>query len=54
MSKMAKGTILTPEQQLERRREIKNTTLQLFAKKGFRKTSMREISKALGMGKSSI
>lgn len=51
---MAKGITLTPEEQLERRCEIKTTALELFAEKGFRKTSMREISEALGMGKSSL
>lgn len=51
---MAKGIMLTPEQQIERRCEIKNVALQLFKEKGFQKTSMREISEVVGMGKSSL
>jgi len=46
--------MLTPEQQIERRCEIKNVALQLFKEKGFQKTSMREISEVVGMGKSSL
>jgi len=51
---LAKGIMLTPEQQIERRCEIKNVALQLFKEKGFQKTSMREISEVVGMGKSSL
>lgn len=51
---MPKGIMLTPEQQLERRHEIKSVALRLFEEKGFQKTSMREISEAVGMGKSSL
>lgn len=51
---MTKGIMLTPEQQMERRHEIKNAALQIFKEKGFQKTSMREISEAVGMGKSTL
>lgn len=51
---MPKGITLTPEQQLERRHEITSVALRLFEEKGFQKTSMREISEAVGMGKSSL
>lgn len=51
---MPKGIMLTPEQQLERRHEIKSVALRLFEEKGFQKTSMREISEAVGMGTSSL
>ncbi|MGL6201630.1 MAG: TetR/AcrR family transcriptional regulator [Lachnospiraceae bacterium] len=51
---MTKGIMLTPEQQMERRHEIKNAALQIFKDKGFQKTSMREISEVVGMGKSTL
>ena len=51
---MPKGTMLTPEQQKERREEIISFALQLIEKKGFQKTSMREIAILANMGKSSL
>lgn len=51
---MAKGIILTPEQLLERRHEIKDVAVSLFIEKGFGKTSMREIAETMNMGKSSL
>jgi AcrR family transcriptional regulator len=51
---MPKGIPLTGEEQLNRRREIFNASVNLFLEKGFPETSMREIAAAAGMGKSSL
>jgi TetR/AcrR family transcriptional regulator, cholesterol catabolism regulator len=51
---MPKGIPLTEEEQLHRRREIFNASVNLFLEKGFPETSMREIAEAAGMGKSSL
>ncbi|MFD1402909.1 TetR/AcrR family transcriptional regulator [Robinsoniella peoriensis] len=51
---MAKGLTLTKEQILQRQNEIASIALSFFNKKGFQKTSMREIAEAAGMGKSSL
>ncbi len=46
--------MLSPEQQAARREEIISVALQLIEKKGFQKTSMREIAALADMGKSSL
>lgn len=51
---MPKGIPLTGEELDRRRHEIFGATVNLFLKKGFRETSMREIAEAAGMGKSSL
>jgi AcrR family transcriptional regulator len=51
---MPKGIPLTEEEQANRRREIFNAAVNLFLEEGFQETSMREIAKAAGMGKSSL
>ena len=51
---MAKGLTLTKEQILQRQNEIASIALSFFNKKGFQKTSMREIAEAAAMGKSSL
>ena len=51
---MPKGIPLTEEELDRRRHEIFTKTVNLFIKKGFRETSMREIAETAGMGKSSI
>jgi len=51
---MPKGIPLTDEELDRRRHEIFGATVNLFLKKGFRETSMREIAEAAGMGKSSL
>lgn len=51
---MPKGIPLTNEELDRRRHEIFNSSVELFIKKGFRETSMREIAEAAGMGKSSL
>ncbi len=51
---MPKGIPLTKQDQNERRHQVFNTAVPLFLKKGFQETSMREIAKAAGMGKSTL
>jgi len=51
---MPKGIPLTEEELDRRRHEIFGATVHLFFENGFRETSMREIAKAAGMGKSSL
>jgi len=51
---MPKGIPLTQEELNRRRHEIFASSVDLFIEKGFRETSMREISEAAGMGKSSL
>jgi len=48
------GTPLTEEELTRRRHEIFAVAAQLFLKKGFVETSMREVAAAAGMGKSSL
>ena len=51
---MPKGVPLTEEQQQLRRKEIFDASVHLFLEQGFNETSMREIAKAAGMGKSTL
>jgi AcrR family transcriptional regulator len=51
---MPKGIPLTEDELNRRRHEIFASSVDLFIEKGFRETSMREISEAAGMGKSSL
>jgi TetR/AcrR family transcriptional regulator, fatty acid metabolism regulator protein len=51
---MPKGIPITEEDQAQRRHEIMEAAVQLFATKGFYETSMREIAKAAGSGKSTL
>jgi AcrR family transcriptional regulator len=51
---MPKGIPLTEEELNRRRHEIFASSVALFIEKGFRETSMRQISEAAGMGKSSL
>ena len=51
---MPKGIPLTEEQQQRRRKEIFDASVHLFLEKGFHETSMREIAKAAGVGKSTL
>ena len=51
---MPKGIPLTEEQQQRRRKEIFDASVHLFLENGFNETSMREIAKAAGMGKSTL
>ena len=51
---MPKGIPLTDEQQQQRRKEIFDASVHLFLEKGFNETSMREIAKAAGVGKSTL
>ena len=51
---MPKGIPLTEEEQAKRRREIFNAAVNVFLKKGFQETSMREIAEVAGMGKSTL
>ena len=51
---MPKGIPLTEEEQARRRREIFHASVHLFLNKGFNETSMREIAKAAGIGKSTL
>ena len=45
---------LTEEEQFRRRKEIFDASVHLFLDKGFNETSMREIAKAAGVGKSTL
>lgn len=51
---MPKGIHLTEEEQARRRHEIFQQVVNVFAKKGFHETSMHEIAKAAGLGKSTL
>ena len=51
---MPKGIPLTKEEQQRRRKEIFDASVHLFLEKGFKATSMREIAKAAGVGKSTL
>ena len=51
---MPKGIPLTGEEQAKRRHEIFNAAVNIFLKKGFQETSMREIAEVAGMGKSTL
>jgi AcrR family transcriptional regulator len=51
---MPKGTPLTEEEQEKRRHEIFHRVVNVFLKKGFQETSMREIAEAAGLGKSTL
>jgi AcrR family transcriptional regulator len=51
---MPKGIPLTEEEQQRRRKEIFDASVHLFLEKGFHETSMREIAKAAGVGKSTL
>jgi AcrR family transcriptional regulator len=51
---MPKGIPLTDEEQQRRRKEIFDASVHLFLEKGFTETSMREIAKAAGVGKSTL
>jgi len=51
---MPKGIPLTEEEQEKRRHEIFHKVVNVFLKKGFQETSMREIADAAGLGKSTL
>lgn len=51
---MPKGIPLTEEDQAKRRHEIFHQVVNVFLKKGFQETSMREIAEAAGLGKSTL
>ena len=51
---MPKGIPLTQEDLDRRRREIFAESVDLFIKKGFHETTMKEIAEAAGMGKSTL
>ena len=51
---MPKGIPLTKEEQEKRRHEIYHKVVNIFLKKGFQETSMNEIAKAAGVGKSTL
>lgn len=51
---MPKGIPLTEEEQEKRRKEIFDASVHLFLEKGFTETSMREIARASGVGKSTL
>lgn len=51
---MPKGIPLTPEEQSKRRIEIIGIAMNIFKEKGFQGTGMREIAKAVGVGKSNL
>ena len=51
---MPKGIPLTEEDQSRRRHEIFHQVVNVFLKKGFQETSMREIAEAAGLGKSTL
>lgn len=51
---MPKGIPLTQEEQAKRRHEIFHQVVNIFLKKGFQETSMREIAEAAGLGKSTL
>jgi AcrR family transcriptional regulator len=51
---MPKGIPLTEEEIAKRRHEIFHQVVNVFVKKGFHETSMREIAEAAGLGKSTL
>jgi len=51
---MPKGIPLTDEEQIRRRHEIFGASLKLFLKNGFQETSMREVAREAGLGKSTL
>ena len=51
---MPKGIPLTEEELAKRRHEIFHSVVNIFLKKGFQETSMREIAAAAGLGKSTL
>jgi len=51
---MPKGTPLTEEEQEKRRHEIFHKVVNVFLKKGFQETSMRELAETAGLGKSTL
>jgi AcrR family transcriptional regulator len=51
---MPKGTPLTEEELAKRRHDIFHQVVNVFLKKGFQETSMREIAEAAGLGKSTL
>jgi len=51
---MPKGIRLTEEEQAKRRHEIFHQVVNVFLKKGFQETPMREIAEAAGLGKSTL
>ena len=51
---MPKGIPLTEEELAKRRHEIFHRVVNIFLKKGFQETSMQEIAKAAGLGKSTL
>lgn len=51
---MPKGIPLTEEEQAKRRHEIFHQVVNVFLRKGFQETSMREIAEAAGLGKSTL
>jgi AcrR family transcriptional regulator len=51
---MPKGTPLTEEELAKRRHEIFHQVVNVFLKKGFQETSMREIAETAGLGKSTL
>ena len=51
---MPKGIPLTKEEQEKRRHEIYHKVVNIFLKKGFQETSMREIADTAGLGKSTL
>lgn len=51
---MPKGIPLTKEEQEKRRHEIFHQVVNVFLKKGFQETPMREIAEAAGLGKSTL
>lgn len=51
---MPKGIPLTEEEQLRKRKEIFDASVHLFLEKGFNETSMLEIARAAGVGKSTL
>jgi AcrR family transcriptional regulator len=51
---MPKGIPLTEEEQQRRRKEIFDASVHLFLDQGFNETSMREIARVVGVGKSTL
>jgi len=51
---MPKGIPITEEDLQKKREEIFKATMHLFVEKGFNETSMREIGKTAGLGKSTL
>lgn len=51
---MPKGIPLTDDDLNQRRHDVFNASVSLFLEKGFRETTMQEIARAAGMGKSTL